>query len=158
IASTLVAAQVTKEQLQPVVEQLPTEPLGDVLAWLHEGLSAGSMLNEIEESGNRISQLVTSIKEYTYMDQSKVQEVDIHRGLDNTLKILGHKLRDVTISRAYDLTLPHILGRGGELNQVWTNLIDNAADALHEKAYGEPTLHVITRCELDFAMIEIEDN
>lgn len=158
IAPTLVAAQVTQEQLRPIVAQLPAERVGDVLTWLHEGLAAGSMLREIEESGQRISQLVASIKEYTYMDQGKMQEVDLQRGLDNTLNILGHKLRDVTVSREYDPKLPHILGRGGELNQVWTNLIDNATDALHEKAHGAPTLRVITRCELDFAMVEIEDN
>jgi len=158
IAPTLVAAQVTMAQLSPVVEELPAADLSDVLAWLHESLSASSMLGEIEESGSRISQLVASIKEYTYMDQGQVQEVDIQHGLESTLKILGHKLRDVTVQREYDPTLPPILGRGSELNQVWTNLIDNAVDALHEKAKDEAHLHVITRCEQAFVMVEIHDN
>ena len=158
IAPTLVAANVTLDRLRPVVEQLPVEDTSDVLAWLHEGLSAASMLNEIEESGSRISQLVGSIKEYTYMDQGQVQEVDIQRGLDNTLKMLSHKLRDVTVTCEYDPKLPHISGRGSELNQVWTNLIDNALDALHEKADGDAELHIITRCEQAFVMVEIDDN
>lgn len=135
IAPTLVAAQVTQERLQPIVAQLPADRIGDVLTWLHEGLAAGSMLREIEESGSRISQLVASIKKYTYMIKGEIRDWLTQRGLDNTLKILGHKLRDVTVSRHYDPNLPHILaGRGGELNQVWTDLIDNAADALHEKS------------------------
>ncbi len=158
IAPTLVAARVTVDQLLPLVEELPAADVGDVLAWLHEGLAAGSMLSEIEESGSRISQLVASIKEYTYMDQGQVQEVDIQHGLENTLKILGHKLRDIAVTREYDPNLPHILGRGGELNQVWTNLIDNAVDALHEKTNDEAHLHVITRCEQAFVMVEIHDN
>ncbi|CAN5687338.1 ATP-binding protein [soil metagenome] len=159
IAPTLVAAQVTVAQLQSVVEQIPAADVGDVLAWLHEGLSAGNMLSEIEESGRRISQLVASIKEYTYMDQGQVQEVDIQHGLENTLKILDHKLRGVAVTREYDRNLPHIWGRGGELNQVWTNLIDNAVDALHEKMNDdEAHLHVITRCEQAFVMVEVHDN
>ena len=158
IAPTLVDAQVTVAQLQPVVEDLPAEDLSDVLAWLHESLSASSMLGEIEESGSRISQLVGSIKEYTYMDQGQVQEVDIQHGLENTLKILSHKLRDVTLQREYDPNLPSILGRCSEWNQVWTNLIDNAVDALQEKAKDEAHIHVITRCEQAFVMVEIHDN
>jgi signal transduction histidine kinase len=88
------------------------------------------------------------------MDQGALQEVDINRDLENTLTVLGHKLRQgITVLREYDPDLPQIMGHGGELNQVWTNLIANAIEAMH----GAGTLRVITRCEQNFAMVEIAD-
>jgi signal transduction histidine kinase len=88
------------------------------------------------------------------MDQAPVQEVDLHRGLDNTLRILAHKLRNIEVIREYDPDMPRIMARGSELNQVWTNLIDNAIDAMN----GTGTLRLITRCENNFAMVEVRDS
>lgn len=113
------------------------------------------LLNEIESSTSRISDLVKAIKEYTFMDQSPVQNVDIVKTLETTLTILNHKLkRGVTVHRDYQ-PLPMLVNSfGSELNQVWTNLIDNAIDAMH----GQGELRVRTYREDDCAVVEIVDN
>ncbi|MDQ3248379.1 MAG: ATP-binding protein [Chloroflexota bacterium] len=92
------------------------------------------------------------------MDQSAVQEVDINRSLETTLRVLAHKLRSVRVSREFDAALSPITARGSELNQVWTNLIDNAADALANQPNSGGQLQVITRSENEFVMVEISDN
>ena len=158
LAPTFVAAGVTPLQLAEFSAKLPDESVGKVLSWLHEALATNSLLAEIEESTNRVARLVKAVKEYTYMDQAPVQEVDLNRSLETTLRVLAHKLRDVTVSREFAPDLPSITARGGELNQVWTNLIDNAADALREKPAGEAILRIITRSENDFVMVEVTDN
>lgn len=154
MAATFVSAGLTIDDLAGLLEPISAECTGDVLAWLHNTLYVAGLLNEIEQSTHRISDLVAAVKAYTYMDQAPVQEVDIHKGLENTLTVLNHKLKKVTIIREYDSDLPPVQGRGGELNQVWTNLIDNAIDAIN----GEGKLWLITRCENNFAMVEIADN
>jgi len=88
------------------------------------------------------------------MDQGTRQEVDVHRDLETTLLVLKHKLKNATVVREYAPSLPRLLAHGGELNQVWTNLIDNAIDALQ----GEGTIRLITRYENDFIMVEVADN
>ena len=85
----------------------------------------------MEQSTGRIAELVKAIKSYSYMDQSPMQEVDIHEGIESTLTMLGHKLKNVTLVRAFDRSIPRIMAYGSELNQVWTNLIDNAIDAVN---------------------------
>ncbi|GIK42677.1 MAG: sensor histidine kinase [Chloroflexota bacterium] len=154
MAATFVSAGLTIDDLAELIEPISAECKGDVLAWLHNSLYVAGLLNEIEHSTQRISELVAAVKAYTYMDQAPVQEVDIHQGLENTLTMLNHKLKKVTVIREYDPDLPLVRGRGGELNQVWTNLIDNAVDAIN----GEGKLWLITRCENNFAMVEIADN
>jgi signal transduction histidine kinase len=154
MAATFVSAGLTADDLAKLIESIPAECKGDVLAWLHNSLYVAGLLNEIEHSTQRISDLVAAVKSYTYMDQAPVQEVDIHKGLESTLAVLNHKLKKVTVVREYDPDLPLIQARGGELNQVWTNLIDNALDAMS----GEGKLWLITRCENNFAMVEIADN
>jgi signal transduction histidine kinase len=154
MAATFVSAGLTTDNLAELIEPISAECVGDVLAWLHNTLYVAGLLNEIEQSTHRISDLVAAVKAYTYMDQAPVQEVDIHKGLESTLTMLNHKLKKVTIIREYDPNLPLIQARGGELNQVWTNLIDNAIDAMN----GEGKLWLITRCENNFDMVEIADN
>ncbi len=113
------------------------------------------LLNEIESSTSRISDLVKAIKEYTFMDQSPVQNVDIVKTLETTLTILNHKLkRGVTVHRDYQPIPLLVNSFGSELNQVWTNLIDNAIDAMS----GKGELHVRTYREDDCVVIEIRDN
>jgi signal transduction histidine kinase len=154
MAGTFVSAGVSLAELQGLVGQLARPQRGPVIAWLHETISAVCLLEEIEESTRRISDLVGAVKSYTFMDQGGMQEVDLHKGLDSTVAVLGYKLKGVKVERHYDPALPKVLARGGELNQVWTNLIDNAIDAMDKKG----TLKLITRCENQFAMVEITDS
>jgi signal transduction histidine kinase len=111
--------------------------------------------DELEHSTARISDLIKAIKEYSYMDQAKLQEVDITKSLETTLTIMHHKLkRGITVERNYAPDLPKIMAYGSELNQVWTNLIDNAADAMGETG----KLGIRTARENDFILVEIHDN
>jgi signal transduction histidine kinase len=111
--------------------------------------------DELEHSTSRISDLIRAIKEYSYMDQAKLQEVDITKSLETTLTIMHHKLkRGISVMRNYAPDLPKIMAYGSELNQVWTNLIDNAADSMGD--HGK--LRIRTARENDFILVEIADN
>lgn len=156
IAPTFVGAGVTTDDLQKLTAHVGDDHWPQVLAWLSSALLAAGLLREIQESTGRISELVKSVKEYTYMDQAPVQEVDVHRGIEATVRVLQHKLKYLTLERELDENLPKILARGGELNQVWTNLLDNAADAV--KGQANPKVWIKTRCENNFVMVEIMDN
>jgi len=113
------------------------------------------IIGQIAHSAKRISTLVKAIKEYSYMDQSPVQEVDIVRGIETTLSIMEHKLRKgITVTRDFAPDLPKVTANGGELNQIWTNLIDNAADAMNKK--GE--LRVRVAREGEDVLVEVADN
>jgi signal transduction histidine kinase len=154
MAASFVMARVTLDELTELTAAFPPARANDALLWLCQSLTAANLLDEIEQSTTRISDLVGAIKQYTYMDQAPLQEVDLHKGLENTLKVLNHKLKKINLMREYDPEVPPILARGGDLNQVWTNLIDNAIDALND----EGTIWVITRYENRFVMVEIADN
>jgi signal transduction histidine kinase len=118
-------------------------------------LEMDRIAEELEHSSTRISDLIKAIKEYSYMDQAPVQEVDIEHSLETTLTIMHHKLkRGITVAREYAPNLPKVMANGSELNQVWTNLIDNAADAMN----GTGTLTIRTARENDFVLVEIADN
>lgn len=135
LAQNLLAAGLDSAHLEAIKNNLPSEYLQDVLSWLDARFSSTNLLNEIQQSTTRISELVNAIKTYSYMDRAPIQEIDIHEGLESTLTILNHKLKkgNITITRDYDITLPHISAYGSELNQVWTNIIDNAIDAIGER-------------------------
>jgi signal transduction histidine kinase len=155
LAPTFVSAGIDTEWLDTIVNNLPIESLDRVLSWIDATLTTVGLLGEIDQSTERISALVKSIKEYSYMDRAPMQEVDIHQGIDSTLTILGYKLNDgITIVRDYSSDLPQIWAYGSELNQVWTNLIDNAIDAM--KGRGE--IHIRTALDNDCAVVEIIDN
>ena len=114
-----------------------------------------NMLNEIESATSRISDLVGAIKEYTYMDQAPVQNVDIVKSLEMTLTILNHKLkRGVVVQRDYQKVPFLVNSFGSELNQVWTNIIDNAIDAMG----GKGELRIRTYREDNCVVVEIGDN
>jgi signal transduction histidine kinase len=106
--------------------------LEDILRWLNTTTRVDYLLYEIKSSTARISELISAVKSYSYMDQAPLQDVNIHDGIESTLIMLQHKLKkaDVTIIREYDSNLPHVNAIGNELNQVWTNLIDNAIDGI----------------------------
>jgi len=154
LAPTLVRAGLTTDRLEDVASLLPAEALGDTLAWLEARLSLSGLVGELEESSARISDLVKAVKSYSYMDQAPQQEVDVHEGLESTLTILGHKLKGgVSVIRQYDRSLPRITAYGSELNQVWTNLIDNAIDAMA----GQGRLSIHTAREGTALLVEIAD-
>ncbi|MBI3734876.1 MAG: cyclic nucleotide-binding domain-containing protein [Chloroflexi bacterium] len=128
-----------------------------ILQWLGAGCNVYALLAEVSNSAERISEIVKSVKEYSYKDQAPVQEVDIHKSLDNTLVMLKHKLKagdGITVKKELAPDLPCIEAYGSELNQVWTNIIDNAIDAMQGR--GELTLRTYTSDEK--VVVEIADN
>jgi signal transduction histidine kinase len=123
--------------------------------WLGTGCLAVGSLYEVQETVQRISQIIAAMKSYTYLDQAPLLEVDVHEGLENTLVIMQHKLKKgVTIKRDYSANLPRIEAYASELNQVWTNIIDNAIDAMNGK--GEISLK--TYAEDNKVVVEITDS
>jgi signal transduction histidine kinase len=155
LASGLIEAGVDRAGLEKLEAKFREDTLSQVLARIVSSVGAEKLTREIEVSTARISELVRAIKEYTYMDQAPEQEVDVHRGIENTLTMLKFRLKQgVEVKREFDANLPRILAHGSELNQVWTNLIDNAIDAMGGK--GELTIR--TSRELDFILVEVIDN
>jgi signal transduction histidine kinase len=123
------------------------------LGWVAGAVTTTALLAEVKESTRRIAELVGAVRSYSQMDRASVQQVDLAEGLESTLVILGHKLHGVRVQRDYDRQLPKVEAHAGELNQVWTNLIDNAADAME----GDGTLRVVTRSDGDHVVVEIRD-
>ena len=156
LSANLVEAGIDSAALEDLLGEIPPTATGDVLARVNSQLAAAKLASEIKTSTARISDLVGAIKEYSYMDQAKVQELDVHKGLENTLLILKFKLKKkkITLTRDYAESLPRIKAYGSELNQVWTNLIVNAVDAMNEGG----TLKVRTKREPTDIMVEIRDN
>src|SRR6185503_12450802 len=130
LSPNLVEAGMNSTALEQLLGEIPSTATTDVLARVNCQLAAAKLAAEIKTATTRISELVGAIKEYSYMDQASIQELDVHKGLENTLLILKYKLRkkDITVTRDYDESLPRIKAYGSELNQVWTNLIVNAVD------------------------------
>ncbi len=126
------------------------------LRWVAATLTANELAAELTESTDRMSRLVGAVKSYAYMDRGDVVEVDLHEGLETTVAVLGHKLKHtgIKVVREYDRALPRATVRGSELNQVWTNLLDNAIDALGQ----DGTITIRTRLDGDCALIEVEDD
>ncbi|MGB6482795.1 MAG: ATP-binding protein [Candidatus Acidiferrales bacterium] len=155
IASILADACISQQKLDTLAATTGDDAVGYVLRRVAALITVYGLLHEIDNSTRRISDLVTAIKRYSYMDQGALQEVNLQEDLDNTLKIFGHRLKNgIAVVRDYDPELPRVCAYGGELNQVWTNLIDNAIDAM--KGNGE--LRVRAHRELDCAVVEIGDN
>jgi signal transduction histidine kinase len=155
LAEPLAAAGVEEEWIDRA--HVLAGPATDAaLAWLAATLTAKGLAAELEESTRRMSDLVGAVKSYAYVDRGELVEIDLHEGLETTLVVLGHKLRHTTIAvrREYDRSLPKLTVRGSELNQVWTNLLDNAIDALGESG----TITIATRREGDSAVVEIGDD
>ncbi len=154
LAPTFVNAGLDADWLGKVMETLAPACQADALGWLGCRLSLKSLTAEVEQSTSRIAELVKAVKSYTYMDQSPMQEVDIHEGIESTLTMLGYKLKKMEVVRSFDRSLPRIMAYGSELNQVWTNLIDNAADAVK----GSGKICIGTCREDDQVVVEIVDN
>jgi len=126
------------------------------LEWIGASLTARALADELHDSAERISKLVGAVKTYAYMDRGGEVQVDVHEGIETTLVVLGHKLKHTAIEvvREYDRSLPKLTVHGSELNQVWTNLLDNAIDALGERG----TITVRTRREAECARIDVHDD
>jgi signal transduction histidine kinase len=154
LAPALVNARVNQEELEALKRTVPAQDLENATHWLAANLTTRDLLKSISHSTERISELVRAVKSYSFMDQAPWQEIDVHDGIENTLIILGHKLRNVTVTRDFDRTLPRLCAYGGELNQVWTNLIDNAIYAIG----GTGRIDVRTRRDGEFFLVEIADN
>jgi signal transduction histidine kinase len=129
---------------------------GAALRWIAASLLARDLADELAESTERMSRLVGAVKRYAYMDRGGLVESDIHEDIETTLTILGHKLKhtSIEIRREYDPELPRIGAFGAELNQVWTNLLDNAIDAVGEKG----TITILTRRDGECVEVDLADD
>jgi signal transduction histidine kinase len=154
VAPALVNAGLDAEWLATFVSHLPPGSANDAVGWLESNLMLKSLTAELEQSTGRVSELVKAVKAYSYMDQPAMQDVDVHEGLENTLTIMGHKLKGINVVRAFDRDLPHITAHGGELNQVWTNLLDNAIGSLK----GAGTITISTRLDGEAIIVVIADD
>jgi signal transduction histidine kinase len=153
IAPQLVAAGVDLAWCARAADVLEGPALEPSLEWAASTFAVTALLSEVKESTRRISELVAAVRSYTQMDRASMQHVDVTEGLDSTLAMLAHRLRSVTVVRDYGTDVPMIDAYAGELNQVWTNLIDNAVDAME----GSGTLRVATLVEGGKVVIEIGD-
>jgi len=155
LSAGLARRNVKPEVLETLFGALEADTARAALVRIAASVEVADLLNEIESSTSRISDLVGAIKEYTYMDQAKVQNVDIVKSLETTLTILNHKLkRGVTVQRDYHRVPLLVNSFGSELNQVWTNIIDNAIDAMS----GKGELRVRTYRDDGCVVVEIGDN
>jgi signal transduction histidine kinase/predicted CoA-binding protein len=154
VAPALVSMGFTTSRLSDLLDHFSKDEFQIVTSWLSARYAAYTLLEEVEQGAKQISQIVKALKSYAYLDQAPVQMVDVHEGLDNTLVMLRSKLKDsVDVRREYAKDLPRIQAYGSELNQVWTNLVDNAVDAM--EGQGEISIH--TRSDDSWVVVEIRD-
>ena len=155
LAADLARKNFKPELLEQLFAAFDADTARAALLRISSSVEIADLLNQIESSATRISDLVSAIKEYTFMDQAPVQNVDIVKTLETTLTILNHKLKHgVTVQRDYQKIPLLVNSFGSELNQVWTNIIDNAIDAMG----GKGELRVRTYREEDCVVVEIADN
>ena len=155
IAQSLTSLGFSRDDLDGLGTTFDAAGLPAVAEWLGLKFLIYMLLSEIGVGTSRIVELVKALKTYTYLDQAPVQDVDVRVGIDNTLVILHSKLKHgVLVVREYEADLPPIQAYAGELNQVWTNLIDNAIDAMH----GEGTLTLRARRDADWIEVQVEDD
>jgi signal transduction histidine kinase len=155
IAPVLNDNGVSIDKLNVLADGINPSALETVLFWILYTIQTNSLLKEVMEGSDRISKIVVALKNYSYLDQATIKQVNIHEGIENTLIILRNKLKQgITINKYYDSDLPLITAYGSELNQVWTNILDNASDVL--KGKGEITIK--TTRKNSSVIVEIEDN
>jgi signal transduction histidine kinase len=153
LASPLAAGGVDAAWCDQAHDALGDRALAPGLEWVSATMSSKALLSELEDAVRRISELVSAVRSYSQLDRASAQRIDVHEGLESTLTMLAHKLRGgVTVVREY-ADLPKVDAYPGELNQVWTNLIDNAVDAMD----GQGTLTVRTTSEPEWLVVEIAD-
>ena len=154
LAPVLVRAGADLEWCDRVAEAMGEAALAPGLEWVASTLSGAAQLSQVKESARRISELVAAVKSYSQLDRASMQQTDVAEGLESTLVMFSHRMpAAVTVVRDFDASVPRIEARAAELNQVWTNLIDNALDAMG----GQGTLRVSTRAGRDAVIVEIGD-
>jgi signal transduction histidine kinase len=155
LSPALAASGWTTEELETYGDLLPPSEFPRLIRWLASGCMVYGLLGEVRQSAGRISQIVKAVKSYTYLDQAPIQEVDIHEGLENTLVMLSHKLKmGINIVRHYAQDLPQVEAYASDLNQVWTNIIDNAIDSMQ----GQGELVLKTYGKDGHVVVEIQDS
>ena len=158
LAEPLAAGNVELQLLEEMTERWrddPTELRDMGLRWLALSFEVMSMIQFGLRGAERVSQLVQSMKSYSHLDRGAKQQIDVHQGLEDTIQLLSHKLKQgVEVKRVYDRSLPKILAFGSELNQVWTNLIDNSIDAME----GRGNLEIVTLNKGDRIAVNIIDS
>lgn len=158
LAEPLAAGGIEVETLAELIERWrddPTELRDMGLRWLALSFDVMSMITSGLRGSKRISELVQSMKSYSHMDRGVQQIIDVHEGLEDTLRLFSYKLKHrIEIRRSYERSLPKILAYGSELNQVWTNLIDNAIDAMD----GVGVIELVTSCNGDYIQVQVTDS
>jgi signal transduction histidine kinase len=155
LAPQLLLAGFDASRLADLSGSFPADLVGVVIRLVGETAAIAGLLEEIGQGTAHISEIVKALKSYVYLDQAPVQDVDLHEGLEDTLVMLRHKLKQgVSVRREFAPDLPRITAYGSELNQVWTNLIDNAIDAMD----GHGELVIRTRWQSPWAVVEIQDS
>lgn len=158
LSETLAEYGFCATDLENIHDKVSEETFAPVIEWIDNVLTTEKMVGEIKEASNRISKLVSSVKSYSHMDRaSDAEPTNVHVGIHNTLTILNHKLKKnkIELIEELDPELPTIKASPGELNQVWTNVIDNALDAMEEKG---GTLHISTKKEGSNINVKIADS
>jgi signal transduction histidine kinase len=154
IAPPLAAAGVDLAWCERAATVLDGAALEPGLEWVASTLLTATLISEVKESTRRVSELVAAVKSHSQLDRGSMQTIDVTEGLESSLVMLGHKLRDgVTVVRDYAADVPRFEAYAGELNQAWINLIDNAVDAM----CSDGTLRVSTRVADDAVVVEIAD-
>ncbi len=153
LAPTLVPLKI--DALAELTGALPAVAVADALRWIGQSADIHELVETVAVSSSNISELIAAVKSYSFMDRAPEQEVDVHEGLESTLRILAHRFKSgTTLAREYDRALPPVFVPAGELNQVWTNLIDNAIDA----AGPAGTVRVRTRRDGEELIVEVQDD
>jgi signal transduction histidine kinase len=154
IAPTFVAGGLDVECLEEIAGSVTPDLLDQSLRWIGYALETEQLMTDIEDAGNRISSLVSAAKQYSQLDRASHQWIDVHDGIISTVILFKHKFGDgIRIVKDFDRTLPQVPAHPAELNQVWTNLIDNAVQAMN----GEGTLTLRTSREADCVLVEVCD-
>jgi signal transduction histidine kinase len=154
ISPKLVNFGCNPSELDKMAQDFNPEQFQIILQWLDSTCEAYRILASITATTVRIADIVNALKVYTYLDQAPIQNVDINAGLESTIAVLQNKLNGIEIIRSYASDLPEIEAYGSELNQVWTNIIENAIDGVN----GRGEIHVLTRQENGWVVVEIADN
>jgi signal transduction histidine kinase len=155
VAPALVEGNFDLSKLEALSTRVGEEAVGAVAAWLASAQQAYRLLDEIRQGGGRLVEIVGAMKNYSYLGQAPIQDVDVNEGLRSTLVILRSKLRGgVVVHQHLASDLPRIEAYGSELNQVWTNLLDNAADAME----GEGEIQLRSHVHDGHVVVEVEDN
>ncbi len=157
IAPALVDLGFDEQFITILTDDFKDIPIKVIIDWLSTTHNSFTLLNEISQGGQRVSEIVSALKSYSFHDQAPVLNVDVNKGLDDTLIILHHRLKvGINVVRKYAKKLPQIMAYGSELNQVWTNIIDNAIQAMDGKDGAQ--IEVTTSMEGEWVKVEIQDN